>query len=57
MPLIRMRGDGEDVVKEVIEADRAVKAREDPKGVESRKDRSKPKNKVMKASFDHTLKT
>jgi hypothetical protein len=42
----------EDVVKEVIEADRAVKAQEEPKGVESKKDRPKPKNKVVKATLD-----
>jgi hypothetical protein len=42
----------EDVVKEVLEADRAVKAKEEPKGVESKKDRPKPKNKVVKATLD-----
>jgi hypothetical protein len=41
----------EDVVKEVVEADRAVKAQEEPQGVESKKDRPKPKNKVVKATL------
>lgn len=42
----------DDVIKEVIEADRAVKAKEEPKGVESKKGRPKPKNKVVKATLD-----
>jgi len=42
----------EDVVKEVIEADRAVKAQEEPQGIESKKDRPKPKNKVVKATLN-----
>jgi hypothetical protein len=41
----------DDVVKEVIEADRAVKTKEEPKGIESKKDRPKPKNKVVKATL------
>lgn len=41
----------EDVVKEVIEADRAVKAQEEPQGIESKKERPKPKNKVVKATL------
>jgi hypothetical protein len=41
----------DDVVKEVIEADRAVKAKEEPKGIESKKDRPKPRNKVVKATL------
>ncbi len=40
-----------DVVQEVIEADRAVKAQEKPQGIESKKDRPKPKNKVVKATL------
>jgi hypothetical protein len=42
----------EDVVKEVIEADRAVKAQEEPQGIESKKERPKPKNKVVKATLN-----
>lgn len=41
----------DDVIKEVIEADRAVKAKEKPNGVESKKERPKPKNKIVKATL------
>ena len=42
----------DDVVKEVLEADRAVKSGSTPEGVESRPDRPKPKNKVVKATLE-----
>jgi len=42
----------DDVVKEVIEAEKAVKAKEEPKGIESKKERPKPKNKVVKATLE-----
>ncbi len=41
----------DDVIKEVLEADRAVKSGDTPQGVESRPDRPKPKNKVVKATL------
>jgi hypothetical protein len=41
----------DDVVAEVLEADRAVKEKEKPKGPESKPDRPKPKNKVVRATL------
>ncbi len=41
----------DDVVKEVLEADQAVKSGGTPQGVESQPDRPKPKNKVVKATM------
>jgi len=41
----------DDVIKEVLEADRAVKSGDTPQGVESRPDRPKPRNKVVKATL------